>query len=261
MFANTPGKREGSVLADGSLPMGQTAVDDFACGLGLAPAFTVADPPFRSWYLRKPMGAPPSAEQVTVLTAYDAKYAAVGEISRANKDADCRRHGYRFVCRTEGFDESRPPPWSKIHFIQDELRMSEWVFWSDADALVMNAAIPVTRFIQDSVDIVCSGDPNHGINTGHILVRNTDWSAAFWERVYARTEFLNHPFWENAAVIQMYAEDADVRRHVAVVPNKLFNSFPYERGGYTSGDFIVHFAGMRRPDLDAAMQSYAAMAR
>jgi galactosyl transferase GMA12/MNN10 family len=154
MFANTPGKREGSVLADGSLPMGQTAVDDFACGLGLAPAFTVADPPFRSWYLRKPMGAPPSAEQVTVLTAYDAKYAAVGEISRANKDADCRRHGYRFVCRTEGFDESRPPPWSKIHFIQDELRMSEWVFWSDADALVMNAAIPVTRFVQDSVDIV-----------------------------------------------------------------------------------------------------------
>ncbi len=239
----------------------KTAVADFGREVGLAPAFTVADPPFLSWYIRKPVGAPPAPERVTVLTAYDAGYAAVGEISRANKEAYCARHGYRFVCRTDGFDTSRPPAWSKVRFIREELAKSEWVCWSDADALVMDSSVPLVGFVQDSVDVVFSGDPKHGINTGHLLVRNTPWSAAFLDRVWGRTEFLNHPFWENAAVIRLCEEDPEVRRHTAVVPNKLFNGFPYPGGGYTTGDFIVHFAGLRRPDLDTAITSYAAMAR
>lgn len=239
----------------------RTAVDDFAHALGLAAAFTVADRPFASWYLRKPLGPPPVPERVTVLTAYDAGYAAVGDVSRANKTAYCARHGYRFVCRTDGFDPDRPSSWSKVPFIRAELAAAEWVFWTDADALVMNAAVPVTRFVQDCVDVVLSGDPNHGINAGHMLVRSTEWSARFLDRVYARTEFLHHPWWENAAVIRLYAEDEDVRRHAAVVPNALFNGFPYPDAGYTSGGFVAHFAGMTGADRECAVRSYAAMAR
>ena len=41
----------------------KTAVADFAREVGLAPAFTVADPPFLSWYIRKPVGPPPSPER------------------------------------------------------------------------------------------------------------------------------------------------------------------------------------------------------
>jgi SAM-dependent methyltransferase len=37
----------------------QTAVNEFAESLGLAAAFTVADPPFVSWYFRKPIGPTP----------------------------------------------------------------------------------------------------------------------------------------------------------------------------------------------------------
>jgi hypothetical protein len=87
---------------------------------------------------------------VTVLTAYDAGHAAVGDVSRAN-EAYCRQHGYRFVCRTDGFDRSRAPSWSKVLFIREELPRSEWVFWTDADALVMDSAVPLTRFVQDGV--------------------------------------------------------------------------------------------------------------
>jgi hypothetical protein len=197
---------------------------------------------------------------VTVLTGYDAGYAAVGDISRANKEVYCERHGYRFVCRREGFDCSRPPSWSKIPFILEELPRSDWVFWTDADALVMNASVPVTRFVQDCADMVLSCDPYNGINCGHWFVRDTEWSRRFLERVYTRVEFLHHPFWETAALIRMYREDAEVRRHIAVVPNKLFNGYPYPGAGYTSGDFIVHFAGLAA-DREAAMKNYAAMAR
>ena len=125
----------------------------------------------------------------------------------------------------------------------------------------MNASVPVTRFVQDCVDAVLSGDPTNGINTGHVLVRNTAWSARFLERVYTSTEFLHHPWRENAAVLRLYAEDEDVRRHAAVVPNKLFNGYPYPGGGYTSGDFVVHFAGLGAAEREAAVRNYAAMAR
>lgn len=239
----------------------RTAVNEFAHALGLAPAFTVADPPFLSWYFRKPLGPAPAPERVTVLTAYAPADAAVGAISRANKEAYCARHGYRFVCRTDGFDPTRPADWGKVTFIREELARAEWVFWSDPAALVMNASVPVTRFVQDCVDVVLSGDPTNGINTGHMLVRATEWSARFLERVYSSTEFRNHPWRENAAVLRLYAEDPDVRRHAAVVPNKLFNGYPYPNGGYADGDFVAHLAGLGSAEREAAVRNYAAMAR
>jgi hypothetical protein len=186
----------------------------------------------------------------------------VGDVSRSNKEAYCRKHGYRFVCRTEGFDRARAPSWSKVLFIRAELPRSEWVFWTDADALVMDSSVPLTRFIQDTTDVVLSGDPYNGmINAGHLFVRNTAWSDAFLERVYARVEYLNHPWWENAALIALYREDPEVRRHVVIVPNKLFNAYPYPDGGYATGDFLVHFPGCQRPGLEGMVRSYAAMAR
>jgi hypothetical protein len=111
-----------------------------------------------------------------------------------------------------------------------------------------------------SEETYCS---HHGdrINCGHWFVRNTEWSRLFLERVYARVEFLYHPFWETAAFIRMYAEDAEVRSHIAVVPNKLFNCYPYPGAGYAAGDFMVHFAGLKADDREAAMKNYAAMAR
>jgi hypothetical protein len=237
----------------------KTAVDEFAEGLGIAVSFTTADAPWVSWYFRKPLGPPPLPSRITLLTAYDASLRKVGEISRANKEAYCGRHGYRFVCRTDGFDATRPAPWSKIRFVLDALADSDWVFWTDADSLVMNTRIPLTRFVQDMVDIVFSSDPYHGMNTGCFFVRNTAWARTFLERVYVQTAFIHDRLWENAAILDLYQRDPDVRRHAAVVPNKLFNGFPYEGGNYASGDFLVHLPGLA--EREAALRNYAAMAR
>jgi hypothetical protein len=237
----------------------KTAVAEFAAQLGRAVAFTITDAPYRSWWLRKPLGARPSPDRVTMLTAYDDALAPLGEISRGNKAAYCGRHGYRFVCRTSGFDSERPSSWSKIRFVRAELDHADWVFWSDADSLVMNSALRLTDFIDDSVELVLSADPYHGINAGCFFVRNSSWARAFLDRVYARTEFLHHPWWENAALIALYEEDAEVRRHVAVVPNKLFNGYPYEGGNYEAGDFMIHLPGLA--NRAAALRNYAAMAR
>src|SRR5262249_34052604 len=99
----------------------RTAVDRFGRQIGRVAA-TTDDGPFVSWYFRKPVHLPPSPGRITVLSAYDPKQGQAGTVSSANHQAYCRRHGYRYVCRTRGFDPSRPAGWSKLRFIAEEFR-------------------------------------------------------------------------------------------------------------------------------------------
>jgi hypothetical protein len=245
----------GPDLRGGTLFGVQTAVDEFAREIGQAVSFTTTDPPF-SWYFRKRALRWPG--RISVLSAYDSGQAALGAISRPNKEAYCSRHGLSFDCRTEGFDSSRPPAWSKILFIKEQLPECDWLFWTDADSLVMNSAVPLTAFLDDHFDLIMSRDRYHGINTGNFLVRNTPWALDFLGRVYAQDQFRDHPLWENAAVLSLSGSDPEVRRHTHVVPNKLFNGYITD-GSYVPGDFMVHFAGLK--DREVFLKNYAALAR
>lgn len=254
--------RPGGLLAGtGYAGAVKDAVDAFGLGLGVAPAFTAADPDTPDWFFRVPAGAPPPPERIALVTGYDAGYAAVGELSRPNKEAYCRRHGYAFVCRTDGFDPDRPASWSKVRFVREALGSAEWVYWGDADSLVMDSSVPLSRFCWDSADLVLSGDPYNGINLGCFLARATDWTRGFLARVDATAEFALHPWWENAAVLSLYASEPGVRRRVAVLPNALFNAYPYPGGGYEPGRFVAHFPGLAEAERLSAMRRFLDLAR
>jgi hypothetical protein len=246
----------GPDLSGGTLFGVKSAVDEFCQALGVATAFTTADAPFVSWYFRKRESRWP--QRITMLTAYEGAFVSLGEISRPNKEAYCLRHGYTFRCRTDGFDTSRPSAWSKIRFLEQELPACEWVFWTDADSLVMNRSVPLTWFLDDAYDLILSYDRFNGINTGNFFVRNTPWSQAFLKRVWQQEQFLHHPYWENAAVMALYAEDLECRRHISVVPNHLFNGYITDNS-FVPGSFLVHFAGLK--DREVFMKDYAALAR
>lgn len=242
----------------GSLFGVRTAVDEFALGLGLAPAATTADPPLATWHFHKPVGPPPAPDRVTVLTGCPPSFGPAGALGRANKAAYCARHGYRFVCRTDGFDPAAPPAWAKVRFLLEELPRADLVFWSDPDALVMNGSVPVTRFVRGGADLVLTAGPGPGVNDGHWLVRGTPWAERLLARLAAGAGAPGGPA---AALARLYAAEGDVRRHVALVPNALFNGFPYPGGGYARGDFVAHLAGLPDPARAAALHNYAAMAR
>jgi hypothetical protein len=235
-------------------------VDAHAQAWGWAVGFTSLDPDVPDWFLRVPHGPPPTPEQITVLTAYDAGFASVGDISRPNKDAYCHRHGYHFVCRTDGFDPGRPASWSKLRFVREAFEHSEWVFWNDADTLVMDSAVPLSRFCWDSHDLVLSGDPYHAMNLGCWLARRTDWTLDFFDRIEAMSECLDHVWWETGAVLARYAGEPAVRSRIGLLPNKLFNAYPYPGGGYEAGDFLVHFPGIGRSRRESLMAEFAARA-
>ena len=241
---------------EGTLFGVKTAVDEFCREIGQAAAFTTRDPPHLSWYFRK--RACHWTGRITVLTAYDNSFAAIGNISRTNKESYCRRHGYTFRCRNEGFDTTRPLAWSKILFLLEELSACDWVFWTDADSLVMRSSIPLTWFLDDASDLIVPVDRFHGLNTGCFFVKGSPRARAFLETVYQQTQFIQHPLWDNAAVIALYASDPEVRTFVTAVPNKLFNAYVID-GSYSPGDFMVHFPGLK--DREVFMRNYAAMAR
>lgn len=233
----------------------KTAVDEIAAAHGLQVNITLDVPP--TWYATKP-GTPraPQPLDVALLTAHDANLRELAEYTTPNKEAYCARHGYGFVLRTEGFAPSRPPAWSKIRFIKESLHDHEWVFWSDADSLVMNASTRLESFVQEGCDLVLThqdmGIGFYNVCTGHMLFRRSKWSMRFLDEVWSQRQFLRDRLWENRAVIHLLWS-RDLSKHVRIVPQRRFNSYPCN---YRKGDFILHTAGVAPAQRLPILQKY-----
>ena len=161
----------------------------------------------------------------------------------------CHNQGYDFIFET-GFDATRPVPWSKIPLIKRVLPRYDFVFWSDADAMVVNPDVRLEQMFGDFLDsdkhMVVTRDAAGNINLGNFIIRNCDWSFELLSKIWEQTQFLHHKWWENAAFIYLFSSEPKIQKHTAVVPydRYAFNSYPHYPNGYKEGDFIVHFAGI-----------------
>jgi mannan polymerase II complex MNN10 subunit len=197
---------------------------------------------------------------VVSLAAGD-QYREAVHLGIENKKQYCKQHGYDFICEETSLDTSRPIAWSKIKLIQKVMENPKynWVFWTDADALIMNLAIPLEELIDERYDLIISKDFNN-INTGHFLIKNSDWSQDFLKRVYSHVNCIHGPWWEQHAVIGEL-QDKYHAPFVKMIPQRFMNSYPFETaryltGTYQRGDFVVHFAGVRGLDNLESLMSY-----
>ena len=228
----------------------KTAVDDFALALGLAPAHTVADPPFRSWYLRKPLGPPPPPDRVTVLTAYDRAYAAVGDVAAEQGGV---LPAARLPVRLPQTVRRLPPAVvARAAVIQEELAAADRVL-SDADAC-LNASVPVTRFIRDTADVVL---PATDLRINAI----TCWCV---HRVVGHFLDCVRPVGVRGPPVLGECADPPVRRRTLRRGGGGRSRTSYSTattGGWYCPGLRCPPGGVRRPELDAAVRSYAAMVR
>ncbi len=197
-----------------------------------------------------------------ILTAWTPDIEKYALLSAENKSTYSRKHGYHFRAIREGFDASRPPPWSKIRFIQEALRQHRWVFWSDADSLIMNPEIRLENLLQPGSDILLTeaSTPYRHINTGQMLFRSCIFSRLFLEAVWRQKAFIHDGTWEQRAVNHLMETCPLPRVHI--VPNRICNAFagvPEDPDPYQPGDFIVHFPGCS--DKYELMKRYAALAQ
>lgn len=175
-----------------------------------------------------------------------------------NKQLYSSLHGHDYYLGLKSLDSSRHPAWSKIILLQDVLKNKNysWVFWTDADSLIMNKDIKLETMVDNNYDLIITADWN-GMNTGQFFVKNNDWSLSLLERVYARKDLLNHQFFEQQGIVE-----ESIGGRVKIVPRSTFNSYgfwippEYKIFDYKEGDFLIHFPGVRA-ELGDSMRKFA----
>ena len=206
-------------------------------------------------------GAPGAkkARRFAILTLCDAAAGYICAASAANKRRYADLHGYDLIVSRTVADPSRPAAWSKILEVRKHLPRYDWLMFIDVDTLIMNPAVRLEDVADDSVDQVLAADHN-GVNSGVWMVRNTPWSFTFLDELWAQDDLVKGPYLPlraarvppavphrplvEAAVDKNapYAGAAEVRAHSKIVNQCVFNSLlPW----YVSGDFVVHFAGLK----------------
>lgn len=192
-----------------------------------------------------------SAADIALVTiASGDKYYEAVKLGIITKQEYCQKYGYDFICIREHLDPSRPPSWSKILLIQQLLPNYQWVFWSDADSLIMNPEYTLESYIDEQYSLIITSDPYAEFSAGHFLIKNCPWSFDLLERIYARDDLIHHNWWEQQALIATVQEDPLLNKAIKVLPQRSFNSFLWggRNSQYKSGDFILHFANIRNID-------------
>ena len=186
--------------------------------------------------------------KIAIVSLYDQNYAHIGQYSDENKKRYAEKHGYDLFLYHERLDNSRPGAWSKILAIQNHLKDYDWIYWSDADSLIMNMAIKLEKFIDNKFNMIISKEVSYGeLNTGSFLIKNCIWSRSLLKQIYAQTNFVNHRLWEQAALAYLFKKMPTLLTYVKILPQRTLNSnIIYEKwpdGIFKEGDFVLHFYG------------------
>lgn len=189
--------------------------------------------------------------RIAATTLSTPKWKPIRDIATPNLAAYCARHGYPMIEETDAIDPKRPAAWSKILLLEKHLPDYDWLWWKDADALVMNSQVRLETFLDPDFDMVISIDAN-GLNTGSFFVRNTPATFRGLRAVYNNTVFINYPWWEQAAMNNLIARGQFPMKYKNV-PQSDFNSYIET---YQPGDFLLHFVGGTIATKLEQMQQY-----
>jgi hypothetical protein len=196
-----------------------------------------------------------------------------------NNKAYAEKHGYDWKEYWQTLDESRPPPWSKILYILKTLEEGyDWVFWIDADAVIMNDSIELEKFIDNKYDFALCKDA-FSWNTGAWFVKNSDKAKDLLNYTYSKEEHIDAFLWEQGAFMNS-AWEKGIR--IKVHKQREFNSVAketkefftegntyecgtfkfvldmkeYDKGTYEDGDFVLHFASINHGGRDMLLRQY-----
>ena len=206
-------------------------------------------------------------------------------IAEANRVAYCQKHGYELRIASGSLDKNRAINWSTIIHVLKILEEDkyDWVFKTDADALIKNFDIKIENLIDENFDFIFTKDAFNALNCGNFLVRNSLNSQNLLKEAIARKDFEGHPWPEQGSLIETLKNNPSVK----YVPQRTFNSYPPEsgkagmserlglatvqvckdkyvydlsaerRGLYHVGDFLLHVPGVDHSTKTKVMKAYS----
>lgn len=190
------------------------------------------------------------------------------------------RHGYSFYVGNEDVAPyKKAPQWSKIlvlkKMLEDPNMMDvDYFFWIDADAIFHRQHIPIEHFIKKNplADIIICDDIQNSnrmnsINTGTMIIRNSNWNRNFFRQLWNYNGPLNwDPFHEQTVMEHFMNTDKDITPHITVLPGTAFNSYfeqlltPKDLDKMVENNFVIHLMATepsyRRDFLSVWLKKY-----
>lgn len=219
-----------------------------------------------------------------IVTAYrNSEYAALAKLTLPRMQAFAARHGHGLrVHRMDDTDLDRG--WIKVPPILDALKDDfEFVVWFDIDALILRLDRDIVDEAQPGIDLLVSWHgpeaallagalcpelsfPAH-YNSGVYLIRRSNWSRNFFERMLAMRGQVDHLWSDQAALLTILGLNGSLGHgpNLADAPDRSFvrhldavwNSIP---GIAMATDPIIHhFAGLPHETRLRLMESDVAM--
>ncbi|KAG5927877.1 hypothetical protein E4U42_001675 [Claviceps africana] len=184
-----------------------------------------------------------------------------------------RQHGYpMFIQRVDVMDGFWTKPAFIHYMILRELRKPEsqrlqWLFWFDADTVVLNYNVPLEIFLPpendetlNKINVLVADDWN-GLNNGIFGIRVTQWAAELFAGILAFRDFEpdTHLSFADQSAMEILLKKRKGVNHVGKVPQRWFNAYPTDDENPQDpwvhpGDFLVHFAG--RPNRETHMNHW-----
>jgi hypothetical protein len=178
-------------------------------------------------------------------------FKTIGEITRQSKEEYCKIHGYDFYLKDKDFDKSWTPRSERINILINNIDNYDWIWYLDADVMIMNQTIKIENLIDDNYDLIIAKTRTEGlieINDGSMLVKKSKWSKNFLNHIKSVAETSSNPWPCQQAIIDYinitHIEEA--KKHIKIVPLRFFNSYYHSwhpNDNYQHGDFTIHLAG------------------
>jgi hypothetical protein len=190
--------------------------------------------------------------KIKIISAYNEKMKALSDLSFRATEEFCEKHG--FDCeRYKIVEYDRPASWYKIKVILECLDQNyDFLLWIDADAIILNKNFNLKSLIKTDKNFYISKDLNT-LNFGVFLARKNEFSKDLFEKIYSMTEYINHAWWEQAALIDLYNLDYNnIQSKTELVPQNTLNAYEYQYYGFDrshdgqidSNSFIAHFPAL-----------------
>src|SRR5208283_2945988 len=206
----------------------------------------------------------PKIMKILILTLADDSMREMADISALNKMRYAQKHDYYFayekkICKDLGVGRGNCS-WNKIVYVKRYLPFYDWVFWTDADSLILNQTRKIEEFLPttNGKDFIIGKDRQPWINAGQFFIRNCEWSNNFLALVELHTWVERvgpqYGWWEQGA-IRYLIEQPYHAEHVQYVPCKTFNGYAdfiredkdlawMRPDLFSPGDFLCHYSGL-----------------
>ena len=191
------------------------------------------------------------------------EHARLIEISSRQLERWVGTFDYHLDVQYETLSAERPPAWSKVLQIRENLDSHKYVFWIDADTVVWDTNHDFRDLVswRKPLALVAHNYHNQWFpNLGVIAIQSTRFTRRLFDRLWEMDEYTNHKWWENAAFLDLLGisptQEPLKQTHKDLIGHKikwLDNSWNSMGLDPSPAPKILHYPGVSNPERERLM--------